>query len=379
MEDICVQKLESIKTTKSDHKIIYAIGCLTLQERKKATKTTHALIAQYCGCSEKTVQRSVAKLEKAKLITRGRPKWKKSAWFINISSDFYQQTKTIFHEQKKMSTQAQNVQTGRTIILKNSITSSSSSHLQKITRTEIGNCELEFSVSGNIGKIDLKDLDIEIGLTFSDLEGISRKIGWHSSDIQYSINNYAIALKTKTFIPAKLTAREAFIAILTGSGKKLPSLFNKPQDLLKIEKLETTSNETNQEHAKKSIKSESESVNDKIKQNNENYWLSLPLQKRDEYLSSVDGDLRKALAIAMTIKTREELKMLMSESYNSSMNETTFEKSKKKISFSLRSQESISINEFNPTETNLGDPELSKSSISEEYTSLFLSGMPPLR
>ena len=123
MEGFYVQKLDLIKITKSDEKIIYAIGCLTLQERKKATKTTHAQIALYCDCSEKTVQRSVAKLEKAKLITRSRPKWKKSAWFIIIENDFYQQTKTIFHEQKKLSIQAQNVQSGITISINNSISS----------------------------------------------------------------------------------------------------------------------------------------------------------------------------------------------------------------------------------------------------------------
>lgn len=325
MEDICVQKLKTIKTTKSDHKIIYAIGCLTLQEKKRATKTTHALIAQYCGCSEKTVQRSVAKLEKAKLITRGRPKWKKSAWFINISLDFYQETKTIFHEQKKLSTQAQNVHTGRTIILKNSNTSSSQSHLQKITKTEIKNSRLEFFISESIGKLDLKNLDSEIGLTFSDLEGIFRKVGWQARDIQYSIDNFSLALKTKTFSPTKLSAREAFISILTGSNKKLPSLFNKPQELLKAEKNECV--KVIQESAKKSIES-------KIQTANENYWLSLPIEQKNEFLLSSDGQLKEAMARAMTKKVSDELKTLMNQSLKNDV-EIIALKNEKRLSFTL--------------------------------------------
>ncbi len=291
-----MQKLDSIKVTKSDQKIIYAIGCLTLQERKKATKTTHAQIALYCGCSEKTVQRSVSKLEKAKLITRGRPKWKKSAWFINISADFYQETKTIFHEQKKLSTQAQNVHTGRTISINNSISSSLSPSFQKETKTEITNFSVEFFISDKILELDLKNLDSKIGLIYSDLESITRKTGWQNNELQFSINNFALALETKTFVATKLSPREAFISILTGNGKREPRLFNKPQELVKLEA----------EKANQKLKSLTVSLeeNKKIQEEKlvqdarENYWLSISDKKKQEYLKESNNDLDKAIELA---------------------------------------------------------------------------------
>jgi DNA-binding Lrp family transcriptional regulator len=296
MEGFYVQKLESIKVTKSDQKIIYAIGCLTLQERKKATKTTHAQIGLFCGCSEKTVQRSVSKLEKAKLITRGRPKWKKSAWFINISADFYQETKAIFHEQKKLSTQAQNVHTGRTISINNSISSSLTPSLQKETKTEIAKSSVEFFISDKILELDLKNLDTIIGLTYSDLESISRKTGWQNRELQSSINNFALAIETQTFIATKLTPREAFISILTGNGKREPRLFNKPQELIKIET----------ERANEKLKSETINLEEtkKIQEEKqaqavkENYWLSISDEKKQEYLKESASDLSKAIEIA---------------------------------------------------------------------------------
>ena len=291
-----MQKLDSIKITKSDQKIIYAIGCLTLQERKKATKTTHAQIGQFCDCSEKTVQRSVSKLEKAKLITRGRPKWKKSAWFINISADFYQETKAIFHEQKKLSIQAQNVHTGITISINNSISFINKSSIQNKTKTEITNSSVEFFISDKILELDLKNLNTEIGLTYSDLELISRKSGWQNRELQSSINNFALALETKTFIPTKLSAREAFISILTGNGKREPRLFNKPQELVKIEakkvneqlKLESTTFEN--------IKKIEDEKQEQIAK--ENYWLSISDEKKQAYLEESQNDLTGAIELA---------------------------------------------------------------------------------
>ncbi len=296
MEGFYVQKLDSIKITKSDEKVIYAIGCLTLQERKKATKTTHAQIGLFCECSEKTVQRSISKLEKAKLITRGRPKWKKSAWFINISADFYQETKTIFHEQKKLSIQTQNVHPGRTISINNSISLSSHSEFQKVTKTEIKKSAVEFFVSDKILELDLLNLNTEIGLTYSDLEAISRKTGWQNRELQFSINNFSLALETKTFIATKLTPREAFISILTGNGKREPRLFNKPQELVKVEaekvKEQSIVKTINLEEKKK-IEEEKQ-----IQVAKENYWLSISIEKRKEYLKKSDEDLNRAINLA---------------------------------------------------------------------------------
>ena len=291
-----MQKLDLIKITKSDEKIIYAIGCLTLQERKKATKTTHAQIGLFCDCSEKTVQRAVLKLEKAKLITRGRPKWKKSAWFINISADFYQETKTIFHEQKKMASQNQNVQAGRTISINNSIVFNNKHPFQNKTETEIAKSSVEFFISDKILELDLKNLNQEIGLTHSDLEAISRKTGWQNRELQSSIDNFALALETKTFVPTKLSAREAFIAILTGNGKREPRLFNKPQALIKLEaakaneqlKLETT----NLENVKKIEDEKQEQIA------KENYWLSISDEKKQAYLKESKNDLTAAIELA---------------------------------------------------------------------------------
>jgi hypothetical protein len=296
MEGTYVQKLDSIKVTKSDEKIIYAIGCLTLQERKKATKTTHAQIGLFCGVSEKTVQRSVIKLEKANLITRGRPKWKKSAWFINISADFYQETKGIFHEQKKLSIQAQNVHTGRTISINNSISFSNKNSFQTKTETEIKNSSVEFFISDKILEIDLKNLNSEIGLTYSDLESISRKAGWQIRDLQNSINNFALALETKTFIANKLSPREAFISILTGNGKREPRLFNKPQELVRIE-----AERANEQLKKEAINLEESKKNQEEKQAQlvkENYWLSVSDEKKQEYLKESNNDLSKAIELA---------------------------------------------------------------------------------
>ena len=98
----CLKKLDSIKVTKSDEKLIYAIGCLTFQENKKSIKVFHFQLAQFCNCSEKTVQRSIAKLEKAKLIKRVLSKWKNSGGEIHISSDFHRETRSIFKEQKEV-------------------------------------------------------------------------------------------------------------------------------------------------------------------------------------------------------------------------------------------------------------------------------------
>jgi hypothetical protein len=291
-----VQKLDSIKITKSDQKIIYAIGCLTLQERKKATKTTHAQIGLFCDCSEKTVQRTVSKLEKAKLITRGRPKWKKSAWFINISADFYQETKVIFHEQKKLSIQAQNVHTGRTISINNSISSSLSPSLQKETKTEIAKPSVEFFISDKILELDLKNLNTEIGLTYSDLESISRKSGWQNRELQSSINNFSLAIETKTFIATKLTPREAFISILTGNGKREPRLFNKPQELVKIETekaKERSKIETIALDETKKIEEEKQAQAAK-----ENYWLSISDEKKQGYLKESNNDIKSAIELA---------------------------------------------------------------------------------
>lgn len=296
MEGLYVQKLDSIKITKSDQKIIYAIGCLTLQERKKATKTTHAQIGIFCHCSEKTVQRSILKLEKAKLITRGRPKWKKSAWFINISADFYQETKAIFHEQKKMSTQAQNVHPGRTISINNNISHSSPLTFQKETKTEIVKSSVEFFISDRILELDLKKLDTEIGLTYSDLESISRKTGWQNRELQSSINNFSLALETKTFIATKLSAREAFISILTGNGKREPRLFNKPQELVKIEAERTNELLKNDSINLEETKKMQEEKQDQIAK--ENYWLSLSNKKQLEYLKESNKNLSKAIELA---------------------------------------------------------------------------------
>ncbi len=296
MEGFYVQKLDLIKITKSDEKIIYAIGCLTLQERKKATKTTHAQIALYCDCSEKTVQRSVAKLEKAKLITRSRPKWKKSAWFIIIENDFYQQTKTIFHEQKKLSIQARNVQSGITISINNSISSSLNPSFQKETKTTINKNNVEFFISEKILELDLKNLDSKIGLIYSDLESISRKTGWQNRELQSSINNFALALETKTFVATKLSPREAFISILNGNGKREPRLFNKPQELVKLE-----AEKANQELKSLTVDLEE---NKKIQEEKlvqsarENYWLSISDKKKQEYLKETNYDLDMAIELA---------------------------------------------------------------------------------
>ena len=376
MEGFYVQKLNSIKITKSDEKIIYAIGCLTLQERKKATKTTHSQIGLFCGCSEKTVQRAVAKLETAKLITRGRPKWKKSAWFINISADFYQETKAIFHEQKKLSIQAQNVQTGRTISINNSISFYSSSSFQKETKTEIKNSTVEFFISDKIKELDLKDLSQETGLTYSDLESISRKVGWQNPDLQYSINNFSEALKTKTFIPTKLSPREAFIAILTGNNKKVPSLFNKPQELKKIEaglqSNSSTIKTVDLEETKKDIEKK------QVQQNQENYWLSLPDSKRSEYLKDSDDNLEKAILIAATQRISEELK-----TFRANLNQTTEPtvsnlKSKTKPTFVLKEENFIQtihspVSQISPTGISERTPGPRSRSYIERAYSLDLS------
>lgn len=97
-----MKKLDSIKVTKSDEKLIYAIGCLTFQENKKSIKVFHYQLAKLCNCSEKTIQRSVSKLEKAKLIKRVLPKWKNFGGEIHISLDFHRETKSIFKEQKEV-------------------------------------------------------------------------------------------------------------------------------------------------------------------------------------------------------------------------------------------------------------------------------------
>lgn len=296
MEDCCVKKLDSVKITKSDEKVIYAIGCLTLQERKKATKTTHAQIGIFCGCSEKTVQRSISKLEKAKLITRGRPKWKKSAWFINISTDFYQETKTIFHEQKKLSIQAQNVHTGRTISINNSISSPKKNPIQNKTITEIEKSGVKFFISDKILGLDLKNLNNQCGLTYSDLEFISRKIGWQNPELQYSIDNFALALETKTFIATKLSPREAFISILTGNGRREPRLFNKPQELIKIEAERINEQVIQQETINIEVKNTQEEKD--IQTVKENYWLSISDKKKQEYLNESSNDLNMAIEIA---------------------------------------------------------------------------------
>lgn len=289
-------KLDSIKITKTDEKIIYAIGCLTLQEKKKATKTTHAQIGIYCDCSEKTVQRSISKLEKAKLITRGRPKWKKSAWFINISADFYQETKAIFHEQKKLSNQAQNVQAGRTISINNSISFINKSSIQNKTKTEIKNSTVEFFISDRILELDLLNLSTQVGITYSDLESISRKTGWQNSELQYSIDNFSLALETKTFIATKLSPREAFISILTGNGKREPRLFNKPQELVKMEadKLKQQINEKAQSLVEE--KQNQEEI--QVQEAKENYWLTISNEKKQEYLKESDNDLSNAIELA---------------------------------------------------------------------------------
>ena len=289
-------KLDSIKVTKTDEKIIYAIGCLTLQEKKKATKTTHAQIGIYCDCSEKTVQRSISKLEKAKLITRGRPKWKKSAWFINISADFYQETKAIFHEQKKLSNQAQNVQAGRTISINNSISFINKSSIQNKTKTEIANSTVEFFISDRILELDLLNLSTQVGITYSDLESISRKTGWQNSELQYSIDNFSLALETKTFIATKLSPREAFISILTGNGKREPRLFNKPQELVKMEadKLKQQINEK----AKSLAETKQNQEEKQVQEAKENYWLTISNEKKQEYLKESDNDLNNAIELA---------------------------------------------------------------------------------
>jgi hypothetical protein len=215
---------------------------------------------------------------------------------INISTDFYQETKTIFHEQKKLSIQAQNVHTGRTISINNSISFPKENSFQNKTITEIAKSGVEFFISDRILELDLKNLNNQCGLTYSDLEFISRKIGWQNPELQYSIDNFALALETKTFIATKLSPREAFISILTGNGKREPRLFNKPQELIKIEatriKEQSIQETVNLEEAKQY----QEEI--QIQAVKENYWFSISDEKKQEYLKESRNDLHGAIELA---------------------------------------------------------------------------------
>lgn len=296
-----MQKIDISTLTKTDRKIIYSLSCLTLQLRKKATKTTHATLAEYCKCSEKTVQRTVSKLEKANLITRGKPKWKRSAWFINLSADFYEQLKVVYSEQKKLSTRSENVHSGRTInIKKNNIINNPQTLNSKITTTEIETENVKFFISEEILGIDLKNLDKEIGLTHLDLELISRKIGWKAIDLQASVNNYQIALTTGTFSP-RIPAREAFIGIHSGNKNNLPRLFLKPQALINQEK------EAQKQVTESNTITPENKMEDEIQTSKENYWLSLSLAKKNKYLQETKT-LQEAidLASARVITDHEE-------------------------------------------------------------------------
>ena len=130
--------------------------------------------------------------------------------------------------------------------------------------------------------MDLKNLDSKIGLIYSDLESISRKTGWQNRELQSSINNFALALETKTFVATKISPREAFISILTGNVKREPRLFNKPQELVKLE-----AEKANQELKSLTVDLEE---NKKIQEEKlvqsarENYWLSISDKKKQEYL-----------------------------------------------------------------------------------------------
>ena len=95
--------------------------------------------------------------------------------------------------------------------------------------------------------------------------------------------------------------------------------------MLKAEKNECV--KVIQESAKKSIES-------KIQTANENYWLSLPIEQKNEFLLSSDGQLKEAMARAMTKKVSDELKTLMNQSLKNDV-EIIALKNEKRLSFTL--------------------------------------------
>lgn len=314
-----MQKIDISTLTKTDRKIIYSIGCLTLQLKQKGTKTAHATIANYCNCSVKTVQRTIKKLEAADLVSRKKPTWKRSAWFMNISEDFYEQIKVVWREQKKLSTQEQNVHSGITIGI-NNINSLKKDLNSKKTNTEIKKENVTFFISEEILGIDLKNLDNEIGLTHLDLELLFRKIGWRAKDLQASINNYKIALDTGTFCP-RIPARAAFIGILSGNEKNPPKQFalikQETEPRNKVEKAETEVEAQ-----------EVETLESKeIQAEKENYWLSLSLEKKNEYLK-ITKSLNEAISLANNRKVLDQQNFSFSSFFNVEIEELIIPKKK---------------------------------------------------
>ncbi|MFA6023568.1 MAG: hypothetical protein WC781_05760, partial [Candidatus Pacearchaeota archaeon] len=94
----------------------------------------------------------------------------------------------------------------------------------------------------------------------------------------------------------KLSPREAFISILTGNGKREPRLFNKPQELVKIEadKLKQQFHQESQCLAEAKQNQEKKQVQEA----KENYWLTISNEKKQEYLRESKNDLNKAIELA---------------------------------------------------------------------------------
>lgn len=282
--------------TKSERKVLHLIMRNTLHKNtplkreKRTFKMTNEEMALDISCNERTIQRAIKKFITIGLLSRNPTpkKFWKGAHFLVIAKDFYEQTKDFFEAEKNVTSGEKNV--GPILINNNKTISLSLNNSSKKTNTNINRDSVQFFISDEILGIDLHGLDEKIDLTHSDLQRIQNKAKWSTREIQESVSNFAYALDTGLFV-AKTTPKIAFISILGGTNKRLPSMFNK----IVVSKNE--SHDKGKELEAATLKAK-ESV--EVKTSQDNYWLSLSDLKRQEYLTSARNNLQTAITLAYT-------------------------------------------------------------------------------
>jgi len=260
-----------------------------VKREKRSFRMSNEQMAIDLGCNERTIQRAIKRFSGLNLIKRNTPpkKFMRGAHYISIEDSFYERTKDFFEAEKNVTHKEKNV--GPIKININKTISLSLNNISKKTNTNINRENVKFFISDEILGINLHGLDEKINLTHLDLQRIQNKAKWRISDIQESILNFAVALETGLFIATKTTPKIALIAILGGTSKRLPSLFNKITTVKK--ETSTSACEIKSETAK----DEEIAVLKSIK---ENHWLSLSDSKRQEYLLNANDILQTAIANA---------------------------------------------------------------------------------
>lgn len=279
-----MSKIDRECLTKSERKLLHLIMRNTLHKNtplkreKRSFKMSNETMAQDLGCNERTIQRAIKRFSEMSLIKRNTPpkKFMRGAHYISISDSFYERTKDFFEAEKNVTHKEKNVGPIK-INIKKTI-SLSLNNLSKKTNTNNNRESVQFFISEKILEINLHDLDEKIGLTHSDLQRIHNKAKWSICDIQESVTNFATALAEGTFVATQTSPKIAFIAILGGSNKRLPTLFNKNSKTDNKGKIEP----------KLQIPESADYT----------YWLSLDEDEKNDYLTKTNNNLDLAIKLA---------------------------------------------------------------------------------